>query len=66
MEISKSLVTPFQIIEAIKNLNDAERETLAILADEKLSEQLMQRRKQALFEMKNGTLISEEALFRDV
>ncbi|QTA85714.1 hypothetical protein [Desulfonema magnum] len=63
MQISNPVTTPFQILKAIENLTDAEKETLAIMADEKLSEELMKRRKQAISEMKKGELISEEELF---
>jgi hypothetical protein len=64
MQVSSSLITPFQIIRAVENLTDAEKETLAIMADEKLSEELMDRRKQLIADMKTGGLLSEEELFR--
>ncbi len=66
MQISNSVITPFQILKAIEKLSDAEKETLAIMADEKLAEELMKRRKQAIFEMKKGELISEDELFGDI
>ena len=66
IQISKSVMTPFQILKAIENLTDAEKENLAILADENLSQELMKRRNQAVFELKNGELISEDELFRDI
>jgi len=66
MQMTTPVITPFQILKAIENLTDAEKETLSILADERLSEELMIRRKQAGFEMKNGELISEDELFRGV
>ena len=66
MQISKSVITPFQILKAIENFTDAEKETLAILADEKFSEELMKRRNQVISEMKKGELISEDELFRDI
>jgi hypothetical protein len=66
MQVSSSLITPFQIIRAVENLTDAEKETLAIMADEKLSEELMNRRKQLVSDMKKGELLSEEELFRDM
>lgn len=64
MEIARNTMTPFQILNAVKRLTEAEKETLAILADEKLSEELIKRRGDALAEMKSGRLISEEELFR--
>ncbi len=66
MQVSKSVITPFQILKAIENLTDAEKETLAILADEELSEELMKRRNQAISEMKQGELISGDELFKDI
>ncbi|MEE4359843.1 MAG: hypothetical protein V2I97_25455 [Desulfococcaceae bacterium] len=66
MKISNPIITPFQILKAIENLTDAEKETLAIMADEKLSEELMKRRKETLLEMKRGELLSEDELFEDI
>ncbi|QTA82944.1 Uncharacterized protein dnl_53310 [Desulfonema limicola] len=66
MQISNPIITPFQILKAIENLTDAEKETLAIMADEKLSEELMKRRKETLLEMKRGELLSEDELFEDI
>ena len=66
MQISNPVITPFQILKAIENLTDAEQETLAIMADEKLSEELMKRRKQTVLEMRKGELISEDELFKDI
>ncbi len=66
MQVSKSVITPFQILKAIENLTDAEKETLAILADECLSEELMKRRNQAISEMKQDELISGDELFKDI
>ena len=66
MQISKPVITPFQILKAIENLTDAEKETLAILADEDLSEELMKRRNQAISEMKQDELISGDELFKDI
>ena len=48
MQISTTILTPFQIIKAVEKLTETEKETLAIMADEKLSEELMKRRKQEL------------------
>ncbi len=60
--VSKHL-TPLELIRAIEQLSDDEKETLAILADEKLSRELLKRRKEALGAMKNGELLSEDELF---
>lgn len=56
-------LTPFDLIKAIDRLSDAEKETLAILADKKLSAKILKRRKDALEEMRKGELLSEKELF---
>ena len=37
----KKTMTPFEILKAIKNLTEEQKETLAILADKGLSEELL-------------------------
>ena len=64
MKRARRTMTPLEIFNAIESLTDAEKETLSMLADEKLSEELMKRRRDALIEMKKGELINEEELFR--
>jgi hypothetical protein len=59
-------MTPFEILEAIRNLTEQEKETLAILADKGLSEELLKRRKDVIMEMQKGELIGEEDLFRGI
>ena len=66
MQISTTILTPFQIIKAVEKLTGTEKETLAIMADEKLSEELMKRRRQVITEMRKEELISENELFRDI
>ncbi len=56
-------LTPLELIRAIDELTDEEKENLALLADEKIAEEILKRRKDVLKEMKNGTLINEENLF---
>lgn len=56
-------LTPLELIRAIDELTDEEKENLALLADEKIAEEVLKRRKDVLKEMKNGTLINEEDLF---
>lgn len=56
-------LTPVDLIRAIDRLSDAEKETLAILADKKLSSKILRRRKDALDEMRKGELLSEKELF---
>ncbi|MEE8329196.1 MAG: hypothetical protein V3R54_04620 [Thermodesulfovibrionia bacterium] len=56
-------LTPLELIRAIDELTDEEKENLALLADEKIAEEILKRRKDVLKEMKNGTLINEEDLF---
>jgi hypothetical protein len=55
-------MTPLEILRAIESLTEEERETLAILADKKLSEELLKRQKNLLTEMKRGKLLSEKDL----
>jgi hypothetical protein len=59
-------MTPFEILEAIRNLTEQGKETLAILADKGLSEELLKRRKDVIMEMQKGELIGEEDLFRGI
>jgi len=63
-DTARTMMTPLGILNAIESLTDAEKETLALLVDEKLSEELMKRRRDALAEMRRGELISEDELFR--
>ena len=51
MKASKKSMTPLEILRAIESLTEEERETLAILADKKLTEELLKRRKEAALEM---------------
>ena len=41
MKAQKKTMTPFEILEAIQNLTEEEKETLAILSDIELSEELL-------------------------
>jgi hypothetical protein len=66
VKAQKKTMTPFEILEAIRNLTEQEKETLAILADKGLSEKLLKRRKDVIMEMQKGELIGEEDLFRDI
>ncbi len=56
-------LTPIDLIRAIDRLSEAEKETLTILADKKLSAKILKRRKDALDEMRKGELLSEKELF---
>ncbi len=49
-------MTPLEILNAVEALTDAEKETLALLADGKLSEELMKRRRDALSEIRKGAV----------
>ena len=62
MNTVRKTMTALEIFNAIENLTDSEKETLAILADEKLSEELMKRRRDVLIEMRKGELISHVAM----
>lgn len=66
MKLSKKTMTPIEIIKAIENLAPEEKETLSILADKELSNELIKRRKQALKEIKNGELIIDKGLFSEI
>jgi len=64
MKAATKSMTPLEIINAIEILSVDEKETLAILADKKLSEELLERRKDVVIEMKKGELIGEEDILR--
>jgi len=56
-------LTPAQIIAEIERLSEADKETLAILADKKLSQEILRRRRVALDEFEKGILLTERQLF---
>ncbi len=56
-------LTPAQIIAGIERLSEADKETLAILADNKLSQEILKRRRMALDELEKGKLLTERQLF---
>lgn len=60
---ANTVLTPLEIIKAVECLNEEDKETLSILADKKLSEEILKRRKSAYVEMKKGTLMNESDLF---
>jgi len=62
MKTSRKSMTPLEILKAIERLTEGEKETLAILADRKLSEELLKRREDVLIEMRKGELLSENDL----
>ena len=64
MKAQKKIMTPLEILKAIQNLTEEDKETLAILGDRELSDELLKRRKDVITEMKKGELISEEDLFK--
>ncbi len=66
MKAQKNIQTPLEILEAIRNLTEEEKETLSILADKALSDELLKRRKDIIEEMKQGELMGEEEIFRDM
>ena len=55
-------LTPVQIIAGIERLSEADKETLAILADKKLSQEILKRRRMALDELEGGKLLTERQL----
>jgi len=66
VKAQKKTMTPFEILKAIQNLTEEEKETLAILADKGLSEKLLKRRKDVIMEMQKGELIGEKDLFSGI
>ncbi|OGG51830.1 MAG: hypothetical protein A3F84_29100 [Candidatus Handelsmanbacteria bacterium RIFCSPLOWO2_12_FULL_64_10] len=56
-------LTPAQIIASIERLSESEKETLAILADKQLSQEILRRRKIALDEFTKENLLTERQLF---
>lgn len=57
MSLSSKNFSALKIIRAVESLTEDEKETLAILADKKLSEELLKRRKEAYLELKKGELL---------
>jgi len=66
MRVARNIMTPLEILYAIESLSESDMEILAILADEKLSEELMKRRQEAFIEMRKGKLLSADDLFKDI
>ncbi len=66
MGVARKIMTPLEILYAIDILSESDRETLAILADEKLSEELIKRRRDAFIEMRKDELLSTDDLFRSI
>lgn len=54
---------PEQIIKAINKLTPAERETLSILCDKKLAEEVRRARREARQEHKKGKLVDHRDIF---
>jgi hypothetical protein len=52
MRLSAKKISALKIIKAVESLSEDEKETLAILADRKLSGELLKRRKGAYRELK--------------
>jgi len=65
MTALKKSMTPLEILRAIESLTEEERETLSILADKKLTEELLKRRKEAALEMGKGELLSKGDLLAE-
>ena len=55
-------LTPAQIIAGIERLSETDKETLAILADKKLSQEILKRRRMTLDELEGGKLLTERQL----
>lgn len=62
MSLSAKNISALKIIKAVESLSEDEKETLAILADKKLSEEILKRRKEAYRELNKGELLSPEEL----
>jgi hypothetical protein len=62
MSLTAKNLSALKIIRAVECLSEDEKETLAILADRKLSEELLKRRKDAYLELKKGELLNPNDL----
>ena len=56
-------LTPAQIMTGIECLSEADKETLAIMTDKKLTQEILKRRRMALDELEKGKLLTERQLF---
>ncbi len=56
---------PIEIYRGIRNLTEGELETLLLLLDSELTEELLVRREESQIFLMEGGLLSEEDVFKD-
>ena len=56
---------PIEIYRGIRNLTEGELETLLLLLDSELTEELLVRREESKIFLMEGGLLSEEDVFKD-
>ena len=59
-------MTPMEIYKGVKGLSDGEIETLLLLLDPELTQEILIRREESKTELKEKGLLTEEELFRDL
>ena len=66
MEAKTERMTPIEIYKGVKELSDGELETLLLLLDPELTEEILIRREESKTELREKRLLTEEELFRDL
>lgn len=66
MEAEVEHVTPMEIYKGIKELSEGELETLLLLLDSELTEEILIRREESKMGLKEKELLTEEELFKDL
>lgn len=66
MEAKVEHMTPIEIYKGVKELSDGELETLLLLLDPELAEEILIRREESKTELREERLLTEEELFRDL
>lgn len=66
MEAEVEHRTPMEIYKRIKELSEGELETLLLLLDSELTEEILIRREESKMGLKEKGLLTEEELFKDL
>lgn len=66
MEAEVEHRTPMEIYKGIKELSEGELETLLLLLDSELTEEILIRREESKMGLKEKGLLTEEELFKDL
>jgi len=66
MEAKAERMTPIEIYKGVKELSDGELETLLLLLEPELTEEILIRREKSKTELREKRLLTEEELFRDL